>query len=228
MTRPRCAWALGLLLLLAAEALSELTSCKIPAHFDSASIETCKQVKSGAHGIGAATLLILTDSCASMYRGPKQEPRASLPFCVVDVLLYCEFTCQRSTLARQPDWKALSLVQGLEVIQNIPDCRDPVGERCCKRVGHAIAHSCHCWIGIPHSQLSLLKALVAACPALEQGLATGSDSTGATEVGSHTDQVRLFVGVLTTGKNRAARQAIRKTWGSDPRLHRFVCRATTP
>lgn len=32
--------------------------------------------------------------------------------------------------------------------------------------------------------------------------------------------VKLFVGVLTAGKNADRRDAIRETWGSDPRLHR--------
>ena len=40
--------------------------------------------------------------------------------------------------------------------------------------------------------------------------------------GNASADVRLFVGVLTAGKNVERRQAIRETWGADPRLHRWA------
>lgn len=38
--------------------------------------------------------------------------------------------------------------------------------------------------------------------------------------GGDTSRVRLYVGVLTSGKNADRRAAIRETWGRDERLHR--------
>ncbi|KAK9804299.1 hypothetical protein WJX72_005528 [[Myrmecia] bisecta] len=40
--------------------------------------------------------------------------------------------------------------------------------------------------------------------------------------------IRLFVGVLTAAKNRAARDAIRETWATDKRLHRVMFFAAKP
>ena len=37
-----------------------------------------------------------------------------------------------------------------------------------------------------------------------------------------TRRVRLFVGVLTGGRNADRRAAIRETWGKDRRLHRYL------
>ncbi|KAK9819040.1 hypothetical protein WJX74_009677 [Apatococcus lobatus] len=42
------------------------------------------------------------------------------------------------------------------------------------------------------------------------------------------EPVRLFVGVLTSGKNTEARAAVRSTWGKNPRLHRVVFFAAKP
>ena len=51
-----------------------------------------------------------------------------------------------------------------------------------------------------------------------QDLYRGAGGAG----GNGTGGVRLFVGVLTAGRNVERRQAIRETWGSDPRLHRWA------
>lgn len=52
-----------------------------------------------------------------------------------------------------------------------------------------------------------------------QDLYRGAGGAGGNGTGG---DVRLFVGVLTAGRNVERRQAIRETWGSDPRLHRWA------
>lgn len=56
-----------------------------------------------------------------------------------------------------------------------------------------------------------LAGLLKECRDRERGIRSSNRVRG----------VRLFAGVLTTAKNRKARQAIRESWGSHPELHRF-------
>ena len=44
--------------------------------------------------------------------------------------------------------------------------------------------------------------------------------------GGHQQPVVLFVGVLSASEHTEARAAIRATWGSDHRLHRYCYQAT--
>lgn len=80
------------------------------------------------------------------------------------------------------------------------------------------SHSCHC-LAIPNSQtLSRLKEELDRCSTLNEG-SRDDPVTGEAERGED-DGIKLFVGVLTAAKNVHAREAIRKTWGADPSLHR--------
>jgi hypothetical protein len=47
---------------------------------------------------------------------------------------------------------------------------------------------------------------------------SGSRISSSSSGGGSSNNQRLFVGVLSAAKNRANRDAVRATWGSDPRL----------
>ena len=104
-----------------------------------------------------------------------------------------------------------SLLQEIQLVHSSPDCQGDIGRRCCVRIDWILERSCQCWSGLTESQRVRIGDLATRCAA--KGL-SGQRRP------ERTLGVKVFVGVLTAGKNKVARQAIRDTWGSDPRLHR--------
>ena len=106
-----------------------------------------------------------------------------------------------------------TLLQEIQLIHSSPDCQGDIGRRCCVRIDWISERSCQCWSGLTESQRVRIGDLATRCAA--KGL-SGQRRP------ERTLGVKVFVGVLTAGKNKVARQAIRDTWGSDPRLHRCI------
>ena len=106
-----------------------------------------------------------------------------------------------------------TLLQEIQLIHSSPDCQENIGRRCCTRIDWILERSCQCWSGLTESQRVRIGDLATQCAAQGFSAQRGAERT----LG-----VKIFVGVLTAGKNKVARQAIRDTWGSDARLHRCI------
>ena len=101
-----------------------------------------------------------------------------------------------------------NLRQEYGYLSSSADCLERLSQRCCARVRAAIADHCHCWNGLQAQEADVVRRLYEKC--------TDANTGGQADV----EDIRLFVGVLTSGHKAGAREAIRGTWGADKRLYR--------